>query len=231
MSRQINLYDPSFRPKKDWLSSGNLVLASLLAVLLVSLGSGAARWHAASQEVQAKSINSQLLSARTAFAALTSSISERKADQALVNEVQEMERNLQAAQSALVLLGNMTGQQERPVVGDMMQAFFRAGIDGLWLTGFVVSEGGKQLEIRGRMTDQALLPSYLRRLETEPAFQGRRFAALDMRGSEWSPPVPAATPVAAVDQLKKPESERWAIEFTLRTTDAPKTSPENGGAR
>lgn len=231
MSRQINLYDPSFRPKKDWLSSSNLVLASLLAVLLVSLGSAAARWQAASQDVQAKSINSQLISARNAFAALTTSISERKADPALVNEVREMERNLQAVQGALALLGNMTGQHERPVVGNMMQAFFRAGIDGLWLTGFVVSEGGKQLEIRGRMTDQALLPGYLRRLEAEPAFHGRRFAALDMRGSEWSPPAPVAVPGVAVDPLKKPESERWAIEFTLRTTDAPKVSADNGGAR
>lgn len=233
MSRQINLYDASLRQQKDWLTSRNLALASLLAVLVVSLGAAAASWSVASRTLQAESVNTQLKAARAAFSSMTSSLASRKADPALALEVKETELGLKTAQRALGLLRGMTTAQERPVVGEMMSAFSRASVDGLWLIGFVVSENGQQLEIRGRMSDQALLPGYLRYLESEPVFQGRRFASLDMQGATWQPLVqPATQSVAAVDPKISAENkpEPWFVEFALRTTDIPKAAV-NGGVR
>ena len=228
MSRQINLFDPAFRKKKDWLSSQNLLLGSMLAVLVIALGAGMARWSVASRQQQAQSVNSQLLAARAAFLELTNMLSARKPDAALAAELLETRNNLDAAQRALGLLRGMTAERERPVVGEMMRAFARSAVDGLWLTGFVVDEGGKQLEIRGRMADQALLPGYLRRLESEPVFAGRRFASLNMRGAEWLPPV---QPGATAEPAKTPEkkTERWFVEFALRTTEMTKAAGQGGG--
>ncbi|MFZ2268432.1 MAG: PilN domain-containing protein [Azonexus sp.] len=229
MSRQINLFDPAFRKKKDWLSSQNLLLGSLLAVLVISLGAGMAHWSVTGRQQQAQSVNAQLLAARTAFLELTNTLAARKPDAALAAELVDTQSGLDAAQRALGLLRGMTVEGERPVVGEMMRAFARSALEGLWLTGFVVAEGGKQLEIRGRMADQALLPDYLRHLESEPVFAGRRFASLDMRGAEWVPPV---QPGAAVEPVKVPEkkTERWFVEFALRTTEIPKVPGQGGGA-
>lgn len=229
MSRQINLFDASLRKQKDWLSSHYLVLATLFAVLAVSLGAAAARWTVASRTQNADSVSTQLKAARAAFSAMTSSLAARKSDPALALEVKEAELGLLAAQNALGLLRSMTSEQQRPVVGDMMRAFSRAAADGLWLTGFVVSENGKQLEIRGRMSDQALLPTYLHRLESEPVFQGRRFASLDMRGAAWEPPVQSSATVNPVRSTEN-KPERWFVEFVLRTTDTPK-NPATSGER
>jgi Tfp pilus assembly protein PilN len=230
MSRQINLYDASLRKKRDWLSSQNVVLGTLLAVLLLALGAGVTRWTVESRIQQAQSVNTQLLAARTAFAELTRLLASRKPDAALAVELAETQQNLAGAQNALGLLRGMTTQRETVVVGEMMRAFSRSAVDGLWLTGFVMAEGGKQLEIRGRMADQALLPGYLRRLESETVFQGRRFAALDMRGAEWTPP-PAPNAPAEVAQSGEKKPERWFVEFALRTTDLPKAPVESGGSR
>ena len=85
MSRQINLYNAAFRKQRDWLSSRNVLLGTLLSVLLVSLGAGMARRSVESRAQQAKSINMQLQGAHNAFSELTRTLSTRKADPALAD--------------------------------------------------------------------------------------------------------------------------------------------------
>jgi hypothetical protein len=130
------------------------------------------------------------------------------------------------------LLRKLTSAENRPVVGEMMRAFSRAGSDGLWLTGFRVLDDGSQLDINGRMVDQALLPAYLKRLEAEPVFHGRRFSALDMKGGEW---VPAATPGAPVEANRgQGQNGRWYVDFVLQTRRDEKSAngfAQEAGAR
>ena len=59
-----------------------------------------------------------------------------------------------------------------------MQAFSRQAIDGLWLTGLDIAASGSELQIYGRTLSADLVPNYLKRLNQEPAMQGRRFAEL-----------------------------------------------------
>lgn len=232
MSRQVNLYDARFLPKRDWLSANNLLLRSLVSIFVVTLGAAATRWNIASQQEQAKTVSASLLAERAAFLELTSALAARKPDLALQAEVLELEHGLKSSQDALVLLRGMTTNQQLPVVGEMMRAFARVASDGLWLTGFSVQDGGEQLEIRGRMVDQALLPNYLKRLEAEPAFHGRRFSALDMKGGEWLPPAVPGTPVDVSRQVV--QNGRWYVDFALRTRreeKSPLAQGAEGGAR
>jgi Tfp pilus assembly protein PilN len=216
MSRQLNLYDARFLPQRDWLSAQNLLLGALLSVFVISVGTAFTRWSIASNEEQAKAISAQLAAERAAFAALTGMLASRKADTALQQEVVDLEQGVNSAVGALTLLRGMTANHSTPVVGEMMRAFSRVATDGLWLTGFVVLDGGQQLEIRGRMLDQALLPAYLKRLEAESVFHGRRFSALDMKGGEWvPPPVPGA--VQEPGKVTAAPAGRWYVDFALRT--------------
>lgn len=226
MSRQINLYDARFLPKRDLFSAHNLLLGALASVFVVTLGAAVTRWNIASQQEQAKSVHTSLLAERAAFAALTSALAARKPDLALQAEVLDLEQGMKSSQDALVLLEGMTKNQQLPVVGEMMRAFARVAGEGLWLTGFTVQDGGEQLEIRGRMVDQALLPNYLKRLEAESVFHGRRFSALDMKGGEWLPPTAQGTS-AEVSKQAAPNG-RWYVDFTLRTRRDDKNPAQQG---
>ena len=77
----------------------------------------------------------------------------------------------------------------------MLRGFARQTAEGVWLTGFVLA--GSEVEIRGRLSDAALLPHYIQRLNGEPIFKGRRFAALDMSEGSLQPAGAAATPATA----------------------------------
>jgi hypothetical protein len=227
MSRQINLYDPGLRKQRDWLSSRNVLLASLLAVLVISLGATAARWHVAVRAEQARSTNVQLLAARQAFAEFTRVLSAQKEDPQLVAALRVKQAELQAARQALDALRGMSADASsvRPGAAETLHALSRQHLDGLWLTGLTIGAGGGDLEIRGRMTRQALLPEYLRRLEREPVFQGRRFAALDMQGGPWR--AESGNAIAVVENAPEPP---WTVAFVLSTRTGVRALP-GGEAR
>jgi hypothetical protein len=70
----------------------------------------------------------------------------------------------------------------------------------------------KDIDIRGRLTDPALLPTYISRLNDEPAFAGRRFAALDMNGFD-----PADEKRDDAPPSVKAKAPARYTEFALRT--------------
>ena len=87
----------------------------------------------------------------------------------------------------------------------------------VWITGLTLQGSDDAIEIRGRMTDPAVLPDYLRSLQSEPRFKGRAFATLQIRpGGSGSP---------ATDGLElEPASQPNYSEFTL-SSQAPRTEP------
>ena len=109
---------------------------------------------------------------------------------------------------------NVVAQGDLPsshAYSGLFEGFSRQVVEGAWLTGFVFAQ--KNIEIRGRLTDPALLPVYIGRLNAEPAFAGRRFAALDMKGVE---PAPASPETPAVPPARAAVLPRHT-EFVLRT--------------
>lgn len=227
MSRQINLYDPALRKQREWLTSRNLLIAAMISVLLVSLGATAARWQLAVRAEQARSVNTQLLSARQAFAEFTRLLSTQKEDPQLVAEVQHRQAELQAARKALEALQGMgSGSQANdPGGAEILRALSRQHLDGLWLTGLSIRDGA--FELRGRMTNQALLPEYLRRLEREPVFHGRHFAALDMQGGRWSAERSGAGVVSSTGAAaENPPEAPWTVAFALSTRTGVRAVPE-----
>lgn len=222
MKQNINLYDARFLKRRDWLSGRSVGLMLLLAFLAVVLGTIYARWALAEEEAHAQAVASQLLEARTSFADLTRSLTARKPDDKLAEQVELLQRELDLARQTKTLLANMSDHGGSLMVGEMMRVLTRVGADGLWLTGLAVSAGGKDLEIRGRMLDQSMLPGYLRRLEREPVFKGRSFAALELRGKQWLPPEEekaAAKRSKPSDAKADSKQDRWYVEFALHTVE------------
>ena len=147
--------------------------------------------------------------------ALQSVLANRKPNPALAVESERL-GNLLEQRKSILQLAQETTEGAKAGGADVMRGFSRQIVEGVWLTGFAVSTAG--IDIRGRLLDPSLLPVYIRRLNAEPAFRGRRFAALDMQGSL---PEAAQPPVAAKASLPGAEKARSFTEFVLRATQPP----------
>ena len=102
-----------------------------------------------------------------------------------------------------------------------MLAFARQVPNGLWLTGFNITEGGNGVALQGRSLKPELVPLYVSQLKRENIMQGKSFSALQMQ-------LPQISSVAVAGQIdtKKPVEYAAYIEFDLRSSDsAEKNSP------
>jgi len=106
-----------------------------------------------------------------------------------------------------------------------MSAFARQAQGDPWLTGFLITVGGDEIEIHGRLLDPARLPAYVQRLSTEPVFHRRRFAALEMRDvdpgekkTDW-PAMARVSETGVAQQGGVPKLSRY-VEFVLRSENA-----------
>ncbi len=217
MTQQINLYDPALLRKREVISALNLALAA--AVLAVFIGAWAvlARAQQATLEAEQQALARQLKSVQEQMADLARQVASMKPDP-------RIEAELASARALLSLRGEVLGVLEKSIGGgaisfaEYLRALARQTVGGLWLTGFSVADSGG-MEIRGRMSDPARLPEYIRRLNAEKAFQGRSFAALRVSPGLAAAPTAAATPGSAAPA---PPATAPFHEFVL--------APENAAA-
>lgn len=206
MTQQINLYDPALLRKRELLSAVNLAAAA--AVLLVFIGAWAvlARAQLATLEAEQQTLAPQLKTMQDQMTALAKQVGAMKPDP-------RIEAELASARALLSVRGEVLGVLEKSIGGgatsfaEYLRALARQSVAGLWLTGFTVGEGGG-MEIRGRMTDPERLPEYIRRLNSEKAFQGRSFAALQVSpGQAAAPAGTVSAPAAAAAPATAPFHE------------------------
>ena len=210
MSQQINLLLPELRPRFDWLALPVVAAAGAAGLLLIALLASAGVMRVNALKENETALRAQLAVVQQQVQTLGQRLWARQGDTTL--DQQLAAARLAVAQRQDVL--NVVAQGDLPsshAYSGLFEGFSRQVVEGAWLTGFVFAQ--KNIEIRGRLTDPALLPVYIGRLNAEPAFAGRRFAALDMKGVEpapASPETPAAPPARAAVLPRH-------TEFVLRT--------------
>ena len=183
MSQQINLYEARLRPVRALVSARHTSAVFAVVLLAVLGGSVVARYSAQEKTVLLAEQRAALKIEQDKLAALARELAERKLSAAVQAELDQARAVLAARRETLAildagLLGGTAG------FSPVMQGFSRLTSPDLWLTGFVLSHGGQDIEIRGRLLDASRLPAYVQRLSAEPAFQGRRFATLTMQSVE-----------------------------------------------
>lgn len=224
MSQQINLYEERLRPRREFESGRNIALSFVaLLVLVVALAvwarGGADRASAALAAVQG-----EVKSAQGQMNLLSKKVSEHKVSPALQAEL-ESARSLFAARSEVVeyldsgQLGSNSG------FAGLMVGFSRVAQNDLWLTGFAVRRGGQEIEIRGSLLDASKLPGYVQRLGAEPVFQGRRFAALEMRRVD---PAETKSEAGRSEDGAGAAAGGARVEFVLRSEPVAEAIPAGG---
>jgi len=220
MSQQINLYDPALLRQREWLSAANLAAVALALVVAMGGWGAWARTQLGVLEAESRMVAPQVKSLQDQVVAFGKQLAEAKPDPRLTAE-------LAATRALLALRGEIVAAlkkgfgAESAGFAEYMRGFARQTLSGLWLTGFSLGEGGADMEIRGRMIDPALLPEYIRRLNSEKAFQGRAFAALKISapaanatatGQAAATPPAAAAPAAYLEFVLTPVAAGAAPE-------------------
>jgi len=191
MSQQINLFNPLFRkPEFSWTSADAMLYGVAALVALTALYSGYLNYRLNRVQRQAQTVEQQYNDMTSRRDQLQTAQAQRKPNQQLADEVAVLEAKLKARQQIVEILrsgalGTTSGFSE------YMRAFSRQTVNGLWLTGFDITN--HDLVIEGRTLSPDLLPDYLQRLNQEPALQGKQFAALHINRPLAEP---AATPSA-----------------------------------
>ena len=210
MSQQINLILPEFKPHFDWLALPVVVVGTLAALLLVAVLGGAAAWQAGQLAQRDAAVKAQVQALQQQVTQLGQTLSARKGDQQLDAQIETARQATAERQEVLAAVsGAASGEAGYSA---MLQTFAQRTVDGVWLTAFGFA--GREVEIRGRLSDAALLPVYIAKLNGAAAFAGRRFATLDMK---------AVMPKPAADEPAKSQSQPSKrpvppyTEFALRT--------------
>ncbi|MBL0167488.1 MAG: hypothetical protein IPP85_10220 [Propionivibrio sp.] len=220
MSQQINLYELRLRPRHELAMARNLGIAALALLLLMTTLALWARFDAQRKSAAAAVSQKQLADEQERLTALSKMVAQRQVSPALASELENAKATLAVRSDVIAVLdsgklGNTSG------FSALMSGFARQSQTDLWLTGFLMTAGGSEIEIRGRLLDPSRLPAYVQRLRSEPVFQGRRFAALEMRGvdpDEQNTPPPGTEKVSAtgVPPQSVPGVPRF-VEFVLRS--------------
>lgn len=179
MAQQINLYDPALKRKRDWFALSNVVLGAGIAAVLVMAAGLLARGGLPALQAQASASETQLKAMREQVLVLGQRVAERKADPRIEQELSAA-RQLAEVRGVVLQTLRQRLESDAPAYAEYLRGLARQSMTGLWITGFVWDAANDSMEIRGRTTDPALLPEYIRRLNREPAFRGHAFAALNV---------------------------------------------------
>jgi len=212
MSQQINLLLPELRPRFDWLSLPVVLAVALLGLLVIIVTTGFVSQRVSQLTVQEAQLKTRLQALQQQTKEMGVALGARKGDATLPERIEELRLAVEQRQDAMKALGQGRVPGEAGFA-EVMRGFSRQIVEGVWLTGFSLS--GKNIEIRGRLTEPSLLPTYIKRLNGESAFAGRRFEALDMKGE-----LPQLDTGAAATAATSSRPTRPFTEFVLRTDAA-----------
>lgn len=209
-AQQINLYNPALRRVREWLTLTNVaMLGALFAVILFAVG------FVLHQQANAKRVAVQALEAKLTVVRIeTTQLAARLAGNtdslAAGRELADLKQQVMMRSEVLAALqagagmGSIRGQSNMGFV-DYLRALARQTVNGLWLTGFSVAQGGSGIEVRGRMLVVDRLPEYIRRLNGEASFKGRQFVSLNISRSDKANVALGGTPHAAFVLTAMPE--------------------------
>ncbi|HAT33906.1 MAG TPA: MSHA biogenesis protein MshA [Janthinobacterium sp.] len=213
MSQQINLFNPVFRKKKNYLSALTMAqgLGVILAGVLALAFYGKQRVGALERQVAQTQTVLDAREARKAKASVE--FAPRVRSKTLELELSKAELDHQALQEVEQILqrgefGNTRGYSA------YFRAFARSRVEGLWLTGVSIVGAGNEIGLQGRMLQANLVPYYIAGLSREPALKGKSFGRLDIGQAA---PVPAA---AGAPAARVAEAPRY-LEFSLQSAAAP----------
>lgn len=231
MSRNINLYDPSLRMRRDLLTFEAALTMVGAAFVVVLITVGAARWAVAVVEPVAARSSADLEALQGEAQALAAHIAAVKPDAAMQAEIAAAQRKVMQRRAALQALDGNAADRDGGF-SSRLEALARQSVEGLWLTGMALR--GNDVLLKGRALTPSLIPVYVQRLDREASLQGNAFRALEVSRpieSAAKAATPTATPVADAAPAGSSAPRAEFVEFTLIGVGVADVAPPANGGR
>lgn len=209
MSQQINLFNPVFEQRRTMFAASTMVLAAGVVLAVVGVLAGMAQLRVSGLQADVDAGARQLTDARKRLSEATAEFAPRLKDAGLDVQIAEAERQHTAMQHvndmiARGAIGNQQGYAET------FRALARQTGDGVWLTAVSISNGGRDIGLKGRALDPAMVPGFLNRLRAEPVLQGKAVGNLQ---------IAEAAPIKTLTgDGKEASTPAPYVEFTLQST-------------
>lgn len=197
MSQQINLYNPRFRKKVNYVNLNALALVAVAALAGSLAFAMLARQQLALAQAEADKVQRQMAEVERQQKAASVKAPRQKSP-LVAEQLAQAEYDNRALQEVSAILekgelGNTRGYSA------YFSAFARSRVQGLWLTGVQIVGAGNEIGLQGRTLQAGLLPGYLNGLAREPVLKGKAFGQLEMSqaGQPATPPGAPAGGAAA----------------------------------
>jgi hypothetical protein len=183
MSQQINLYNPIFLKQEKYFSTKAIGQAFALVVAGLAAFYAFALVQTRSAEGLLAQTRAQVTQQRARFVAVAPKFTPAARSKVLEAELVRVEMEVKTRRDTLNALstgelGNTTGFSE------FLAALARQTVQGVWLTGIVIGESGKDLRIDGRALRPELVPAYLKALNEEPVMRGREVTEMKVAAKD-----------------------------------------------
>ncbi len=178
--QQINLYQPMFRKQEKIFSA--VAMLQIFGLVIAVFGARYA-YHLDKLEpfrdelnkstVQFNKMLKQIEIAQKKMPKQTKSKLLESEIARLTAELEHRKKVKQALSTGT--FGNIDG------FSGYFEALAKGHVDGTWLTGIHIDQGGGKLNFNGKSIDPELVPVYLMKLSAEPVFQKRSFNILELK--------------------------------------------------
>lgn len=196
--QQINLFQPVFRKKQEVLTGKAIVQIGISVVVGLGLVSGYLGWRVAGLGKELAQLQVSRAEGVKRLEDTSRKFPAKKKSQLLEAEVARLAGEKTAKQrvtKAIARDGLGNGRGFSPY----LEGLARQRLEGVWLTGVDVADGGADVGIHGSTLEPDLVPRFLQRLSAEAAFSGKEFKTFKMM---------------------RPEGEERRIDFILGTRGA-----------
>lgn len=184
MNQQVNLYQPIFRAQPKVFSAVTIAQACLVLALGLLAVYGYARWQNTQLQYEVTRLHAQQDALLKRIEEFSARFPAKHNSPELAQQLTRLDADRAGKARALAVLsdgvfGNTQG------FSNYFAGLAHQHIEGLWLTGLNIADGGQQLSISGRTVEAPLVPHYLQQLTREDAFKGREFKTFQMaRGTD-----------------------------------------------
>lgn len=196
MNQQINLYQPIFRTQPKVFSAVTIAQGCLLVALGLLAVYGYARWQNTQLDREVTRLQGQQDALLKRIEDFSARFPARQKSPELDRQVTRLTAERAGKARAFAVLSDGVSGNTRG-----FSAYFaglaRQHVEGLWLTGLSIAEGGQQLSISGRTVNAPLVPRYLQQLSGEAAFNGREFKTFQMARAADTPLIDFSLHTAA----------------------------------
>jgi hypothetical protein len=217
VTQQINLFNPIFLKQEKYFSAKTMLESLLLMLVALCAFYVYAQSEVRSFEQVAAEAAHQLADTRDRFIRLGGELSPQRRSKLLEAQIARAESDLRGKQALLDSLRAIATDRAGGYA-QYFAAFARHTLPGVWLTGLTVSDGGEELEVRGRVLHPDLVPAYIKALNQEDVMRGRSVALLKL--------VAHKAPNPAAGAARQAGPERY-VEFELSMpTTAPRPKAE-----